>query len=118
MCYALRIVVAAAERERRLALRRAVVTADWEVVSEAADAEGASRETVERRGRILVLDASAAGPDPAALIRRLKAVSPLVLVVGVGEVPGADATVPADDLTQLRGAVRDLLHASGDHTHA
>jgi len=36
MCTAVRIVVAAAERERRLELRRAAVTAEWEVVGEVA----------------------------------------------------------------------------------
>jgi hypothetical protein len=39
-------------------------------------------------------------------------------VVGVGEVPGVDAGVPADALDGLRDAMRDLLHESGDHQHA
>ena len=62
MCTAVRIVVAAAERERRLELRRAAVTAEWEVVGEADGPEAAYGEAVERRARFLVLDASAAGP--------------------------------------------------------
>jgi TRAP-type C4-dicarboxylate transport system substrate-binding protein len=118
MCTAVRIVVAAAERERRLELRRAAVTAEWEVVGEAADANGAYTEAVERRARFLVLDASAAGPRPEALVRRLRSTSPNAFVVGVGEVPGVDATVAADDLEGLRDVMRDLLHASGDHQHA
>jgi DNA-binding NarL/FixJ family response regulator len=118
MCTAVRIVVAAADRERRLELRRAVVTAEWEVVGEAAEPEAAYRETVERRARLLVLDASAAGPRPEVLGRRLRSTSPNVLVIGVGEVAGADATVPADDLDTLRDAMGDLLHATGDHEHA
>jgi DNA-binding NarL/FixJ family response regulator len=118
MCTAVRIVVAAAERERRLELRRAAVTAEWEVVGEAADANGAYVEAVERRARFLVLDASAAGPRPEALVRRLRSTSPNAFVVGVGEVPGADATVAAGALDGLRDAMRDLLHASGDHQHA
>jgi DNA-binding NarL/FixJ family response regulator len=118
MCTAVRIVVAAAERERRLELRRAAVTAEWEVVGEAADADGAYVEAVERRARFLVLDASAAGPRPEALVRRLRSTSPNAFVVGVGEVAGADATVAAGALDGLRGAMRDLLHASGDHQHA
>jgi hypothetical protein len=117
MCTAVRIVVAAAERERRLELRRASVTAEWEVVGEAADAEGAYTEAVERRARFLVLDAGAAGPRPEALVRRLKSTSPNALVVGVGEVAGTDASVPADALERLRDTIRDLLHASGDHRH-
>jgi len=39
-------------------------------------------------------------------------------VIGVGEVPGADAAVDAGALGGLRDAMRDLLHASGDHQHA
>ena len=118
MCTAVRIVVAAAERERRLELRRAAVTAEWEVVGEAADANGAYVEAVERRARFLVLDASAAGTRPEALVRRLRSTSPNAFVVGVGEVPGVDATVAAGALDGLRDAMRALLHASGDHPHA
>ncbi len=88
MCSAVRIVVAAADRERRLELRRAAVTAEWEVVGEAADANAAYVEAVERRARFLVLDASAAGPRPEALVRRLRSTSPNAFVVGVGEVAG------------------------------
>jgi hypothetical protein len=118
MCTAVRIVVAAAERERRLELRRAAVTAEWEVVGEAADADGAYAEAVERRARFLVLDASAAGPRPELLVRRLRSTSPNAFVVGVGEVPGVDASVDAGALDGLRDAMRVLLHASGDHQHA
>jgi DNA-binding NarL/FixJ family response regulator len=118
MCTAVRIVVAAAERERRLELRRAAVTAEWEVVGEADGPEAAYREAVERRARFLVLDAGAAGPRPETLVRRLRSISPNALVIGVGEVPGADATVPAEALDGLRDIMRELLHASGDHQHA
>lgn len=118
MCTAVRIVVAAAERERRLELRRAAVTAEWEVVGEAAEPEAAYREAVERRARFLVLDASAAGPRPASIARRIKSTNPSAFVVGVGEVAGLDATLPAGDLDRLRDVMRDLLHTSGDHEHA
>jgi hypothetical protein len=110
-------VVAAAERERRLALRRATVTAEWEVVGEGSDAAGAYGEAVERRARFLVVEAGLAGDGWEALLRRLRSVSPNVLVVGVGEVAGADASVAAGDLHQLRPAMRDLLHEHGDHQH-
>jgi hypothetical protein len=118
MCTAVRIVVAAAERERRLELRRAAVTAEWEVVGEADGPEAAYAEAVERRARFLVLDASAAGPRPEALVRRLRSTSPNVFVVGVGEVPGVDASVGAELLDGLRDTMRELLHQSGDHQHA
>ena len=118
MCTAVRIVVAAAERERRLELRRAAVTAEWEVVGEADGPEAAYAEAVERRARFLLLDAGAAGPRPEVLVRRLRSASPDAFVVGVGEVAGVDATVGADGLDGLRDVIRDLLHASGDHQHA
>jgi DNA-binding NarL/FixJ family response regulator len=118
MCTAVRIVVAAADRERRLELRRAALTAEWEVVGEAADHQGAYTEAVERRARFLVLDASTAGPRPEVLVRRLKSASPNAIVVGVGDVQGVDATVAAGALDGLRDVLRDLLHASGDHQHA
>jgi hypothetical protein len=73
---------------------------------------------VERRARFLVLDASAAGPRPEVLVRRLRSTSPSAFVVGVGEVAGADATLASDALDGLRDAMRELLHASGDHQHA
>ena len=117
-CTAVRIGVAAAEPERRLELRRAAVTSEWEVVGEAADANAAYVEAVERRARFLVLDASAAGPRPEALVRRLRSTSPNAFVVGVGEVAGVDATVPDGALDGLRDTMRELLHESGDHQHA
>src|SRR5215207_2958008 len=118
MCTAVRIVVAAADRERRLELRRAAVAAEWEVVGEADGPEAAYVEAVERRARFLVLEASAAGPRPEALVRRLRSTSPNAFVIGVGDVPGVDATVAAASLDGLRGTMRDLLHSSGDHQHA
>jgi len=120
VCTAVRIVVAAAGRERRLELRRAAVTAEWEVVGEAAEPEAAYREAVERRARFLVLDASAAGPRPASIARRVKSTDPNAFVVGVGtgEVAGMDATLSTAELDRLRDVMRDLLHTSGDHEHA
>jgi DNA-binding NarL/FixJ family response regulator len=120
VCTAVRIVVAAAGRERRLELRRSVVTAEWEVVGEADGPQAAYQEAVERRARFLVLDESAAGPRPESIVRRLKSVSPNAFVIAVGDLAtaGADAAVPADGLDALRDTMRDLLHASGDHAHA
>jgi DNA-binding NarL/FixJ family response regulator len=117
VCTAVRIVVAAAERDRRLELRRAAVTAEWEVVGEAAEPEAAYREAVDRRARFLVLDATAAGPRPQAIARRLKSSNPNAFVVGVGEVEGMDATLPDGELERLRDVMRQLLHESGDHAH-
>ena len=117
MCTAVRIVVAAAERDRRLELRRATVTAEWEVVGEAAGPEAAYREAVERRARFLVLDSSAAGPRPQAIAHRLKSTNPDAFVIGVGEGEGMDATLDGGDIEKLRTVMAELLHTSGDHQH-
>jgi DNA-binding NarL/FixJ family response regulator len=117
VCTAVRIVVAATERDRRLELRRAAVTAEWEVVGEAVEPEAAYREAVERRARFLVLDASAAGPRPASIARRLRSTNPDAFVIGIGQVDGMDATLTDGELERLRDVMRDLLHKSGDHAH-
>ena len=65
-----------------------------------------------------MLDASAAGPRPEALARRLRSTSPNAFVIGVGDVPGVDTTVAAEGLDGLRDTMRHLLHSSGDHQHA
>jgi hypothetical protein len=117
VCLAVRIVVAAPTRERRLQLRRAAVSAEWEVVADADSAEHAVAKTTALRARILVVDAASAGENPGQIATRLAGVRPRVLLVGVGEVPGADATVAPDGLAGLRTVLADLLHESGDHVH-
>jgi hypothetical protein len=117
VCFAVRIVVAASTRERRLELRRAAVSAEWEVVADADSVEQAIAKTTTLHARFLVLDAAVAGEQADRIADHLADVRPRVFVVGVGEVPGADATVATDDLAGLRTVLAGLLHDSGDHVH-
>ena len=117
MCYAVRIVVVAPTQERRLALRRAAVGAEWEVVAAVGDAAEALDRVTALRARVLVVDEDAAGPDPAALAPALAGLRPRVFLVGVGDVPGAQAAVGTDGLPRLRAVLADVLHTAGDHSH-
>src|SRR4029450_2235318 len=53
---------------------------------------------VEPRARFRVLDASAAGPRPEVLVRRLRSTSPNAFVIGVGEVAGGAATLATEEI--------------------
>lgn len=117
MCLAVRIVVAASTRERRLALRRAAVSAEWEVVADADSVEQAVAKVTALKARILVLDADVAGEQSERIAPQLTDRRPPVLLVGVGQVAGADATVAPDGLAGLRAVLAELLHDSGDHVH-
>jgi DNA-binding NarL/FixJ family response regulator len=117
VCFAVRIVVAAPTRERRLELRRAAVSAEWEVVGEADTADEAIEKVVALRARFLVLDVATAAPRPDEVAARLSSLRPRVSLVGVGDVAGAAASVAEDDLAGLRDVLAGLLHDSGDHVH-
>jgi DNA-binding NarL/FixJ family response regulator len=117
VCFAVRIVVAAPTRERRMELRRAAVGAESEVVADADTAEQAIAKVRALRAQILVVDAATSGPRPLEMTARLASLRPRVLLVGVGEVAGADASVADDGLADLRDVLAGLLHGSGDHTH-
>lgn len=117
MCFAVRIVVVGTTRQRRLALRRAAVSAEWEVVGDAEGPDDGVAKAKALRARFLVVDEDAAGPDPAGLAATLAALQPRVFLVGVGAVAGADAHVDADELPRLRTVLAGLLHGSGDHRH-
>jgi DNA-binding NarL/FixJ family response regulator len=117
VCFAVRILVAAPTRERRMQLRRAAVSAEWEVVGEADDPDEAVARATALRARFLVLDAGASGPEPQEIAARLASLRPRIFLVGVGDVPGADAQVADDSLADLRDVLAGLLHDAGDHTH-
>lgn len=107
----------AATKERRAALRRAAVGVEWQVVAAVADIDAAVDRLTTLRGRVLVIDGGIEGAATGQVSARLRAAVPDVLLVGVGDVGGVDAAVPADDPRRLPGVLTDVLHAGGDHTH-
>ncbi|HEX6255321.1 MAG TPA: hypothetical protein VFZ70_05865 [Euzebyales bacterium] len=112
MCTAVRIVILAATKERRAALRRAAVGTAWQVVAAVGDVDEAVDRLRALHAKVLVVDAAS-----GASTDHVRTPVGDVLLVGVGDLAGADAVVPAEDLGRLPGALADLLHAGGDHTH-
>lgn len=100
-----------------MALRRAAVGVAWQVVAAVPDVDAAVDRLTTLRGRVLVIDGAVDGAATGQVSARLRAAVPEVLLVGVGDVSGVDATVPAGDPGRLPGALAEVLHAGGDHIH-
>lgn len=115
MCYAVRLVVCAPTHERRLQLRRAAASVEWEVVAAVGTIDEALARVASLRAQVLVVD-DGVGPS-VDLTDRLHQARPAVALVGVGAVPGAAATIAPDDLGALRPTLAAAVHASGDHGH-
>jgi hypothetical protein len=82
------------------------------VVAAVADLDEAVDRLHALHAKVLVIDAGG-----GVTADRVRAAGPDVLLVGVGDLAGADAVVPADDLDRLPGTLADVLHHRGDHTH-
>lgn len=115
VCTAVRVVVCAPAHRRRLALRRAASGLEWQIVAAVAELDDALGQMRALRGRVLVVDADAR--PPGDLPDRLAAACPGASLVGIGDVPGAAAAVPADDLSGLRATLAAVVHAEGGHVH-
>jgi chemotaxis response regulator CheB len=102
MCRAIRILCAAAEPSRLGELKRATVSAHWELVGGATSPEQLSEQLAEWEPDVIVLEAEL-GADAVLLARRLRPTS-RVLVVG-----GAEPLEGCDEAVELLGDVRPAI---------
>lgn len=107
MCRAMRVMCAAATRERLGELRRAAVATTWELVGGATSTEELVAQLDEWRPDVVVLDASL-GPEA---VERARHARPGVRIVSVGPVPGTDEV--ASSLDELRPAILGLPRPGG-----
>lgn len=106
MCRALK-VLCAAPADRLMALKRAAVSATWELVGGAVTAEEVAAEVAAERPDVVVIDEGLTGVAVAKARRAYRTVR----VVGVGTLPGVDASV--QDLADLREAILGLQGPGG-----
>jgi hypothetical protein len=106
MCRALKVMCVAGDRPTLAALRRAVVSAEWELTPGATDEGEALAQIDVERPHILVVF----GPFEwlAALVRER---FPGMRIVADRDLPGA--TVVAASLEEARGLVKELPRPGG-----
>ena len=107
MCRALRVLCAAPGPERLGELRRACVSAVWELVGGVSALDQLAAQVEEWRPDVVVMDAEL-GQEAADMVRRVR---PSARLVGIGPVPGADASAPS--LFDVREAVLGLPQPGG-----
>jgi AmiR/NasT family two-component response regulator len=90
MCRALRVLCAAPDRERLLALKRATVSAQWELVGGACSLDELVSQVDGVAPDVVVIDAGI-GPHAASRVREHRATARIVSVGG--PMRGADAHV-------------------------
>lgn len=104
-------------RERQVSVRRAAVGVAWQVVAMVADVDAAIDRLTALHGRVLVVDGAVPGAASGEVAALVRSAVPDVLLVGIGAMAGADATVAGVESGRLPTVLADVLHASGDHTH-
>jgi DNA-binding NarL/FixJ family response regulator len=109
VCRALRVLCAAPGREALLALKRAVVSVEYELVGGATSAEEMVDQVRDQVPDVLVLDASFVSPERIDAVRALR---PGLQVVAVGAgAEGADVAVTAE--AEAKAAVLALPRPGG-----
>jgi hypothetical protein len=98
VCRALKVLCVAEDEAALTALKRATVSADWELAPGATDAAEALRQLHAERPHVVV----AFGPFEA-FVERAREALPAVRIVADRDLPGA--TVVATSLEEVRGAV-------------
>ena len=98
MCRALKVLCVAPDRETLATLKRAVVSADWELTPGAIDEEAATRQLHEERPHVVVVLGGFEG-----FVRRALDAFPNLRVIADRALDGATAVV--SDVEEVRGAV-------------
>jgi ABC-type hemin transport system substrate-binding protein len=107
MCRALRVLCAAADEERLVAVKRAAVSPNWELVGGAGSARDLAVQIREWRPDVVVLDASL-GPQAVAAVRNAGG---RIRLVSIGSMTGTDGMTAS--LENLRDAILGLPTPGG-----
>ena len=106
MCRALKVLCVATDAGSLAALKRAVVSAEWELAPGAADEEAALAQIDGERPHIMVVF----GPYER-LVALTRERFPAMRIVADRDLPGA--TVVADSVEEARGLLKELPRPGG-----
>jgi DNA-binding NarL/FixJ family response regulator len=107
MCRALRVLCAAPDPDRLTELKRAAVSAVWELTGGARSLDELEEQLADLDPDVVVLD----DRMPPDAVRRIREVRSRVRVIGVGNVSGADASAISPD--GIREAILALPPVGG-----
>lgn len=106
MCRALKVLCVAEDAEALAALKRATVSADWELAPGATTEEGALAQLESEHPHMVVVFG-----DLGRLVQTTRSIYPAIRIVTDRDLPGA--TVVAASLGEVRGAIRALPRPGG-----
>ncbi len=106
MCRALKVLCVAPDAASLTELRRASVSADWELARGATGAEEGLARLEEEQPHVVV-----AFGELGAFVERARAASPFLRIITDRDVPGA--SVVAASLEDVRAAVKGLPRPGG-----
>jgi hypothetical protein len=107
MCRALKVLCAAVTADRMAELKRATVSAHWELIGGATSLTELLLQVEAERPDVVVIHRGL-GEEAVVSVRRL---DQRVRIVGVGELPGADEI--AESLASIREAIMGLPRPGG-----
>jgi DNA-binding NarL/FixJ family response regulator len=111
MCRALRVLCGAVEEGRLAKLKRAALSAHWEVVGGAASVEELVDQVAHWSPDVVIIDAPLGGKA----VRAVRKSRPKVRIVTVGQVSAGEDRV-ARSLGDIKGAVLGLPATGGPVT--
>ncbi len=106
MCRALKVLCVAPDAASLAELKRASVSADWELASGAIGEERAMAQLGEEQPHVVV-----AFGELGDLVQRVRATNPFLRIVTDRDLPGASVVVAS--LEEVRAAVKELPRPGG-----